>query len=67
MPILVKPISGMLTKDKDNFGKQVFTCLPRILISFYLLVNKSTEHKHTKVEENNLNGKVATPFKDMTK
>lgn len=57
MPIIVKPISGNLIKDKDGFGKQVnLTFIYRILIVPLLSDKKNKGPRHIKEEENPHNG-----------
>ena len=67
MTILVKPISGMLTKDKDNFGKMVLLYSLRIPTWFYLWVRRSSEAQPTRAVESSPNGRGVTHSRPPTR
>jgi hypothetical protein len=58
MPLIVKPISANLTKDKDTFGKSVNVILFRILIASFLLETRNKDHELVEVEEKVHNGQI---------
>lgn len=52
MPLIVKPISAILTTDKDTFGKSVmFLFYTRTPIVLFLLETKNKGQEHVVEEE----------------
>lgn len=58
MPLIVKPISAMLVKDKDTFDKSVSFHLRRILMLSFWLETKNKDLELVKVEVKNLFGLI---------
>jgi hypothetical protein len=67
MPIIVKPISGNLTNDQDNFGNMVsIVSYHRILIALFLLEMKSKDRKLISEGEKNPCGVIHSHLIAMT-
>lgn len=58
MPLIVKPISAMLVKDKDTFDKSVSFHLRRILMLSFMLESKNKDPELAKAEVKNLFGLI---------